>query len=47
MVIQYMSASNKRYEQYTQESEHAGGYLLLFFYSFIAVFIYLWKEIEG
>jgi len=44
MVIQYMSASNKRYEQYTQESEHAGGYLLLFFYSFIAVFLYIFGK---
>lgn len=44
MVIQYMSASNQRYEQYTQESEHAGGYLLLFFYSFIAVFLYIFGK---
>jgi hypothetical protein len=44
MVIQYMSVSNQRYEQYTQESEHAGGYLLLFFYSFIALFLYIFGK---
>lgn len=41
IVIQYMSASNQRYEQYTQESENSGGYLLLLFYVIIAAFLYI------
>ncbi|NNH34595.1 EpsG family protein [Acinetobacter sp. NIPH 2377] len=44
MVIQYMSASNQRYEQYTQESEHSGGYLFLLFYMVIAVFLYVFGK---
>lgn len=41
MVVKYMSASNQRYEQYTQESENSGGYLLLLFYFIIAAFLYI------
>lgn len=44
MVIQYMSASNQRYEQYTQESEHSGGYLILLFYIVIAIFLYIFGK---
>ncbi|MDQ8960286.1 EpsG family protein [Acinetobacter baumannii] len=44
IVIQYMSASNQRYEQYTQESEHSGGYLILLFYIVIAIFLYIFGK---
>lgn len=41
VVIKYLSANNQRYEHYTQTSENAGGYLLLIFYSVIALALYV------
>lgn len=40
-VIQLMAQDNDRYSHYTEQADNAGGYLLMTFYSIIALFIYL------
>lgn len=40
-VIQFMASDNDRYSHYTEQADNAGGYLLMAFYTVIAIFIYL------
>lgn len=40
-LISYMAVDNDRYLKYTEAADNAGGYILVIFYSAVALFIYL------
>lgn len=44
IVIEYLASTNERYSSYAEVSESAGGYLTLFFYSFISIFLYIFYK---
>lgn len=43
-VIQYIASTNEKYASYTATSEVRGGYLTLFFYFLISLFIYFYYK---
>lgn len=44
IVIKYLASTNEKYSSYAEVSENAGGYLTLFFYSFISIFLYIFYK---
>lgn len=46
IIISYLASVNPRYEVYTHESENAGGYVTLSFYTSIAILLYILKHFK-
>lgn len=43
-AIQYLASANEKYGGYTEVSDNAGGYLTLFFYFSISLFLYIFYK---